>query len=419
MDTSNFKKKILAVCPALSHRNFRLFWTGQCISLVGTWMQIIGQSWLVLQLTNSPFKLGLVSAIQFLPMMLFSLFAGTLVDRFSKKKVLIFTQASLAVLAFILATLTYFKVVQYWHVLVLAAFMGIINTLDMPTRQSFFVELVGKADLMNAIGLNSSVFNLARIIGPAIAGFLIALVGIGMCFYLNAISFLAVIVGLNMIDTKACIVNSSVHKTFKNILSDIREGLAYIKSITLIFYPLLLLAIISTFVFNFNVIVPIFAKQNLGQNAAGYGFMMTCIGIGSFTGAMIITAKSKTGPGIKYLLGGAMGMSMFLAILGFENNYILACATLVILGFSSILFTTLVNSMIQLASDDHMRGRVMSVFSLVFGGVVPIGSLYAGKLTEIVGATNCMIVSGTIGIIGTTFVIYRLYRNHRNPVLNN
>ena len=419
MDTSIIQRKILSVCPALSHRNFRLFWTGQCISLIGTWMQNIGQAWLVLQLTNSPFKLGLVTAMQFLPVMLFALFAGTLVDRFPKKTVLIFTQASLAILATVLASLTYFKVVQYWHVLVLAALLGIVNTLDMPTRQSFFVELVGKEDLMNAIGLNSSVFNLARILGPAVAGFLIALVGIGVCFYLNALSFLAVIVGLKMMDIKAPIVKLSVNKSLKNILVDIREGLTYIKSITLIFYPLLLLAIISTFVFNFNVLVPIFAMQNLSQNVTGYGFMMTSIGIGSFIGALIITARSKTGPRFKYLLGGALGTSLFLAILGFETNYILACVTLLVLGFCSIMFTTLVNSTIQLTADDNMRGRVMSVFSLVFGGMTPIGSLYAGKLTEIAGAPGCMIISGTIGILGTLFILYRLYRRYQRPALNN
>ncbi|HEY5467218.1 MAG TPA: MFS transporter [Clostridia bacterium] len=408
MAIGDIKTRIYSVCPALSHRNFRLFWTGQCVSLIGTWMQNIGQSWLVLQLTNSSFKLGLVSAMQFLPMMLFALFAGTLVDKLPKRTVLIFTQSSLAVLATILASLTFFNLIQYWHLLVLAALLGIVNTLDMPTRQSFFIELVGKEDLMNAIGLNSSIFNLARIIGPAVAGFLIALVGIGPCFYLNALSFLAVIVGLRMMDIQAPMVKTTVNKTVKSVIVDIRAGLTYIKSKTLIFYPLLLLAVISTFVFNFNVLVPIFAKQNLGQNAAGYGFMMTSIGIGSLIGALLITARSRTGPKLKYLLGGALGMCVFLAILGFEKNYALACVTLLILGFCSILFTTLVNSTIQLTAADNMRGRVMSVFSLVFGGVTPIGSLYTGKLTEVVGAPGCMIISGTIGILGTLFVMFWL-----------
>ncbi len=405
MDISNIQRRILAVCPALSHRNFRLFWAGQCISLTGTWMQSIGQAWLVLQLTNSAFKLGLVTAMQFLPMMLFALFAGTLVDKYPKKKVLIFTQTSLAILATVLASLTYFNIVQYGHVLVLATLLGIVNTVDAPTRQSFFIELVGKEDLMNAIGLNSTVFNLARIIGPAVAGFLIALVGISVCFYLNALSFLAVILALKMMDNSEKL---PVIKSQKNPFADIREGLSYIKSTNLIFYPLLLLAIISTFVFNFNVMVPIFAKQSLNQNAAGYGFMMTSMGIGSFIGALVITARSKTGPRLKYLLGGAFGMSSFLVILGFEKNYMLACVTLFVLGFCSITFTALVNSIIQLTTVDHMRGRVMSVYALVFGGVTPIGSLYAGKLIEIAGAPGCMIISGIIGSLGTLFIVYML-----------
>ncbi len=408
MIIGNIQRKIFSVCPALSHRNFRLFWSGQCISLTGTWMQSVGQAWLVLQLTNSPFKLGLVTAMQFLPMMFFSLFAGTLVDRFPKKSVLIFTQATLAILATVLASLTYFNIVQYWHVLVLATLLGIVNTLDAPTRQSFFIELVGKEDLMNAIGLNSTVFNLARMIGPAVAGFLIALVGIAICFYLNALSFLAVIVALSVMDTREDSLQLSTNQSTQNIFADIKEGLTYIKSTTLILYPLLLLAIISTFVFNFNVTVPIFARETLGQNAAGYGLMMTSMGMGSFVGALTITARSKTGPRLKYLIGGALGMSLFLAILGLETNYLLACLTLLILGFCSITFTALVNSMIQLTTIDSMRGRVMSVYALVFGGVTPIGSLYAGKLIEIAGAPGCMIISGTIGIFGTLFVINRL-----------
>jgi MFS family permease len=405
LNTSLLQSKIYSACPALSHRNFRLFWTGQCISLTGTWMQSIGQAWLVLQLTDSSFKLGLVTAMQFLPMMVFSLFAGTLVDRFPKKTVLLATQTTLALLAAILATLTTFQLVQYWHVLILAFSLGIVNTLDAPTRQSFFIELVGKDDLMNAIGLNSTVFNLARIIGPAVAGFLIALVGTGICFYLNSLSFLAVIAALKMMDESAA---PPVKPSRPNALADIKEGLGHIKSIDLIFYPLLLLAVISTFVYNFNIMVPIFARQDLNQTAAGYGLLMTSMGIGSFAGALAITARSRSGPRLQYLLNGALGMSAFLVILGFLRNYLLACTALFILGFCSITFTALVNSTIQLATVDRMRGRVMSVYALVFGGVTPIGSLYAGKLTEVAGAPGCMIVSGTVGILGTLYVMSRL-----------
>lgn len=393
---------------ALKYRNFRLFFFGQCISLIGTWMQNIGQSWLVLQLTKSAVKLSLVATVQFLPMMLFSLFAGTLVDRFPKRKVLIFTQSGLAVLAVILASLTYFNVVQYWHVLVLALMLGIINTIDMPTRQSFFSELVEKKDLMNAIALNSSIFNLARILGPAVAGLLIGLVGIAVCFYLNALSFVAVITSLWLMNTPMHIAAREGRGSVKRIFADIREGLRYIGDRDVIKLPLLLLALISTFVMNFNVLVPVFAQQNMNQNATGYGFLMTCMGIGSFTGAITIAAMSRSGPRLAYLIGGALGMSLFQVVLGFEKSYELACATLFLIGFCSIIFTALVNSTIQLNSADNMRGRVMSVYSLVFGGVTPIGSLYAGNLTEYAGAPGCMMISGLIGIAGVVCIVFML-----------
>ncbi len=406
------KNIILSNFPALRHRNYRLFWFGQCISLIGTWMQNIGQSWLVLQLTHSALKLSIVTMVQFLPMMFFALFAGTLVDRFPKRKVLIFTQSSLGVLAAILASLTYFKVVQYWHLLVLALLLGVVNTLDMPTRQSFFVELVGKEDLMNAIALNSSIFNLARMLGPAVAGLLIGLVGIAVCFYINALSFLAVIAGLWMISIPTQIISNNSVDSFKHIIPDIFEGLRYIRGKEIILQPLLLLAVTSTFVMNFNVLIPVFAKQNLSQNATGYGFLMTCMGIGSFIGALTLAARSKAGPKLKYLVGGAIVMSTFLALLGLEKDYKLACITLFIIGFSSITFTALVNSTIQLNSADNMRGRVMSVYSLVFGGVTPIGSLFAGNTSEYVGAPSCMIISGIIGIVATLYIILMLCKGH-------
>lgn len=408
---------VLSNFSALRHRNFRLFWIGQCVSLIGTWMQNIGQAWLVLQLTQSAFKLSLVSAMQFLPMMIFALFAGTLIDKFPRRRILLITQTSLMVLAIILASLTYFQVVQYWHVLLLALLLGIVNTLDMPTRQSFFVEMVGREDLMNAIALNSSIFNLARIIGPAVAGFLISLVGIGMCFYLNALSFLAVLVGLWMIDTPARVVPREGVGSIREIFTDIGEGLRYIGKNAIILQPLLLLAMISTFVMNFNVLIPVFASQDMGQNAAGYGFLMTCMGIGSFVGALNLAAKSKEGPQISSLVGGAVGMSLLLILLGFQHNYMIACVTLLLIGFCSITFTALVNSTIQMNTADNMRGRVMSVFSLVFGGVIPIGSLYAGNVMEFSGAQGCMKISGVIGIVAASYTLFTLWGSHRKGAI--
>lgn len=402
---------ILSCFPALRHDNYRLFWFGQCISLVGTWMQNIGQAWLVLELTHSALKLSIVSAMQFLPMMLFSLYAGTLVDRFPKRKLLIITQASLALLAVILASLTYFEIVQYWHVLVLALLLGIVNTLDMPTRQSFFIELVGREDLMNAIALNSGIFNLARIVGPAVAGLLIGLVGIAICFYLNALSFLAVIASLWAMKIPGQVAVKESTGTPRHALHDIREGLSYINKNKIIKHPLLLLAFLSIFVMNFNVMIPVFAQQNLGQNATGYGFLMTSMGLGSFVGAMALAIRSKMGPSLTYLLGGAFGMSLFMGLMGLEKSYALACITLFMIGFCAIVFTASVNSTIQLSSVDNMRGRVMSVYALVFGGVIPIGSLFAGNTTEYLGAPACLLISGILGIAATSYTIFVLRKN--------
>lgn len=398
---------------ALQHRNFRLFWFGQCISLVGTWMQNIGQAWLVLQLTNSALQLSLVNMIQFLPMMLFSLYAGTLVDKFPKRKVLMMTQSVLLCLAAILGTLTFLGIVQYWHVMVLACLLGCVNTIDMPTRQSMIVELVGKEDLMNAIALNSSIVNLARIIGPAIAGILIGIVGIAMCFYINAISFVAVIIGLWMIKLP---VKETVKKisSKKNTYMDIKEGLMYIKSNRIIRQPLLLLALISAFVMNFNVLIPVYAQQSLGLSATGYGFLMTSMGLGSFIGALALAARSKAGPKLKYLLSGAFGMSFFFLLVGLSKNYVISCMTLFAVGFCSITFTALVNSTIQLNSADNMRGRVMSVFTLVFAGVTPIGSLYAGNVTQLTSAPTCMVISGIIGLLASSYTIYVMQKYRSN-----
>lgn len=401
----SLSKKLQDAFPALTHRNFRLFWIGQCISLIGTWMQNIGQAWLVLKLTNSAFKLGLVNALQFLPMMFLSLFVGTLVDRFPKRKVLLFTQSSLMILAAVLATLTYFGVIRYWHVLVLALLLGFVNTLDNPTRQSFIIELVGREDLMNAIALNSSIFNLARILGPAVAGVLIGVLGIAVCFYLNALSFIAVLTGLWLIDVPDRVYEKKEH----SVLRDLKEGLIYISSKPIIYLPLILLALISTFAMNFNVIIPVFAKHDLHKNAMGYGFLMTSMGIGSLIGALTLAARSRMGPKIKVLMGGALGMSVFQIVLSLEKNYWWAAFTLLLVGFCSIVFTASVNTTLQLNSEDHIRGRVMSVYALVFGGVTPVGSLYAGKLTEMWGASIGFAVSGLIGVLSALAVMYMYF----------
>ena len=412
MNNCAINRKMSYVFSALTHRNFRLFWGGQCVSLIGTWMQNIGQSWLVFEITHSAFKLGLVNAMQFLPMMLFSLFAGTFVDKFAKRKILLLTQTSLMILAGILAVLTGFKAIQYWHVLLLALLSGFVNTIDMPTRQAYFIELVGKEDLMNAIALNSTVFNLARVIGPAVAGVLIGLFGISTCFYVNAFSFIAVLIGIWMIDIPIPMKVLESKMNFMDILKDIKEGLVYISTKPIICLSLILMGVISTFVMNYNILIPIYAKENLAQGAMGFGLLMTFLGIGSLLGALILVAKSRGGPKIWILLSGAFGMSLFTIIMGMGKVYILACILLMIIGVCLIVFTASVNSIIQLNSEDNMRGRVMSVYALVLGGFTPIGSLFSGRIAESVGAQLCLIICGVIGLVVTIIISKLMFRNN-------
>ncbi len=414
MTTSNFNQMLTRSFPALRHRNFRIFWIGQCVSLIGTWMQNIGQSWLVLKLTGSPLMLSLITTMQFLPMMTLSLFFGTLVDKFPKRKVLIITQTIMMILAFILALITYLDIVQYWHIVLLALSLGIVNTLDMPTRQSYFSEMVPREDLMNAVALNSSIFNLARIIGPAMAGVMIALVGIPVCFFLNSLSFLAVITSLTLINTPILPIKKSTGPIIKTVLNDVKEGLRYISTRDTLRRPLMLLAFISVFVMNYNVLIPIFAEQTLGMNAAGYGYLMTSMGVGSFVGAMTLAMRSKSGPKFKYILAGGLGASFFLGILGTQRNLLIVPVILFLIGFSSITFTAVVNSTIQINSEVHMRGRVMSMYALLFGGLTPIGSLYAGFIMEYFGAPGCMIISGIIGTLASIFLINQRRNNNSN-----
>src|SRR2546425_3904536 len=271
-------KGLLRTFVALRHRNFRLFWFGQMISLTGTWMQTIGQAWLVLQLTQSAWLLGIVGALQFLPVMLLSLFGGVLADRLPKRTVLLFTQSFAMLQAAVLWTLVATGEVRLWHVLVLASLLGLTNSVDMPTRQAFVVEMVGREDLPNAIALNSSLFNMARIVGPGLGGLLIAWLGVAPLFLLNAISFIAVIIGLAMIDLKKLYAQVKHSATEKNVvklstMQSLREGLDYVVRTPSIFLIILVVGIISLFGINFNVVLPLFATDVLHVGSEGFGFI--------------------------------------------------------------------------------------------------------------------------------------------------
>jgi MFS family permease len=384
--------------------------------MTGTWMQNIAQPWLAYTLTKSPFLLSLVGALQFTPVLLFSLFAGVIVDKLPKKKILMFTQSASLLITLVLAILAWTGEIRYWQILITSAALGFVNTLDMPARQSFVIELVGKEDLMNAIALNSTVFNASRVIGPAIAGIVMAYAGVAVCFFANSISFGAVLVSLFFI--KPIIVGKgrlrSGERMFSNILPDIIKGLKYIRSQNVLLVSILILAVVGTFAPNFNVLVPVFATTILRQKEAGYGFLMSFMGAGSLIGALFIAMLSRSGPKkfIVYIVPLIVGA--LLIWVGYTNIYFLTAVALAITGFFFVAFTSTINSSMQLGTTNEYRGRVMSIYSLVFAGSTPIGNLFAGSITDKfnarIGFAAC---GGIILLLMIPIYIYLVRRRRR------
>ena len=399
VQSSHFARALIS----LKHRNFRLFWSGQLISLIGTWMQSTGQAWLVLQLTKSAWALGIVGALQFLPVMLFSLFGGVLADRFPKRTVVIFTQSFALLQAAVLWLLVATGTVQLWHIFVLATLLGITNSIDMPTRQSFVVEMVGHEDLPNAVALNSSVFNMARIIGPGLGGLIIAWLGIAPLFLLNAISFIPVIISLAMIDTKKLhtVIRSAAQQatvakvgTFRSI----REGLAYIRQKPSVFLIIVVVGIISLFGINFNVILPLFATTVLNAGPAGFGFISSAFGAGSLLSALWLAWTNKK-PDISFLLLASIVFCVLEMLFAISHWYQLSLVLIASVGFSQIAFTAIANTTLQTVTPDHLRGRIMSVYMLVFNGSIPIGNLFISGLVSLFSAPIALLACGGLSLI--------------------
>jgi MFS family permease len=396
---------ISTIFRSLRHRNFRLFFSGQLVSLIGTWMQNVGQAWLVLEMTHSSFKLGVVSALQFAPMLFLSLFAGPFVDYFPKQKIIIVTQMILMILAFTLAILDFTGVVQYWHVVILATLLGIVNAIDMPARQSFIIEMVGKEDLMNAIAMNSSIFNAARAVGPAIAGLLIGAAGTVLCFFVNGLSFLAVLWGLLLMRFESA--PASEPRTY-HVVDDIKEAMSYIKATPVVMVTILLVAVVSIFATNFTVLVPVFARQELHRDAAAFGFLLSSFGIGALIGAVSLAALSRHGPKPAILLGGGMGLSLTLIMIGLQKTYGITALLLALSGWCMVTFFGMANTTVQLNTENRLRGRVMSVYTFTFGGLTPFGSLFAGTVAHWIKAPLTFALGGLI--TGIVFLIVILKR---------
>lgn len=394
-------KGLLRAFVALRHRNYRLFWFGQMISLIGTWMQSIGQAWLVLTLTHSAWQLGLVGALQFLPVLLFSIFGGVFADRWPKRRVLLCTQSAAMAQAFILWGLIATGTIQLWHIYVLALMLGLTNCLDMPTRQAFVVELAGREDLPNAVALNSSLFNLARIVGPGIGGLIIAASSVTALFLLNGLSFIAVLVGLALINVHELHAQGMKHaqqaerqKTWQSL----REGIGYVRHTPSVLLVILVVGLISLFGINFNVVLPLFATDVLHSGATGFGFLSSAFGLGSLISALWL-AWGNQGPNIRRLLMGTLIFCVLLAIFAVSPIYPLSLVLIAAVGFAQIAFTALANTTLQTVAPDHLRGRVMSVYMLFFAGSVPLGNLLVGWLSSISGASIALLICAILSLI--------------------
>lgn len=378
---------------ALQYRNFRLFWFGQCISLTGTWMQRTAQTWLVYTLTNSPMLVGIVGVCQFMPMLLFSLFAGVLVDRFSKKQLLILTQLLFLFQAVLMTLLTYTRQIQYWHILLLSCLFGFTQTLDMPARQSFFIELVGQENLTNAISLNSTIVNLARIAGPALSGFVMVKFGPVYCFFINAVSFIPVIAGICLIRVEKPHSHRSVTA---HLFSGIMNGIQYIRQNDTLILNVLLTAAVCTFAMNVDVIIPVFAKEVLGLGADGYTALAAASGCGAFIAAVFMAYFSKFGLKKSLLIFSGIFTAIIQIFTLFAHQYLVSLIMVAIIGFFNLIFMNLANSIFQLNSTNEYRGRVMSVYAFLNMGSTPIGNFLAGLIMERFGGGAGFVFCGTV-----------------------
>lgn len=384
---------------ALAHRNFRLFWTGQLVSLVGTWMQTVAQGWLLLQLTNSPVALGVAAAFQFAPVLVLGLFGGVLADMLPKRPTLIATQLAEMALAFALGILVATGTVQVWHVYVLAILLGVVSAVDMPVRQSFVVEMVGRPYVGNAVALNSAVFNASRIVGPAIAGVVIGTVGIATCFLLNGASFGAVIVGLLMMRNAELVPSPrmELERTWRGVVMRLREGLSYVRNTPLILLAIAVLGAVSTFGMNFNVLIPVLARDVLHGDAATFGFLMAASGVGSLASAAMIAVGQRPTP--RLLLTGAAVFGIALIALGLSRSFLVSALLMVVLGWGVIAIAATTNTLIQLTVPDVLRGRVMSVYTTVFAGSTPLGGLFSGFVAASAGVQVALIAGGAISAL--------------------
>lgn len=404
----------LHILVSLKTRNFRLYFSGMCVSLIGTWMQQIAMSWLVYQLTGSVLLLATVTFMAQIPILLVTPFMSVLVDRFDRRRLLITTQTLSAVQALLLAWLTLSGEIQVWHIMVLSLFIGCVNALDNPTRQAFYPSLVPKENLSNAIALNSAVINGSRLIGPAIGGVLIGLFGEGLCFLINGISYIGVLIALFMMQLQVKERNIQSHR----ITEDLREGFSYVTGNIPIRALLLLMTGISFFGLPLTTFIPALVKDILSGGSEQLGLMLSCVGIGSFSAAIYLAArKSVLGLGKVVTLAGVL-LGIAIVAISFAQTVWLSALICIPIGFCIIANVASINTLLQTLSDEDKRGRVMGYLAMTFTGITPLGSMFLGFLESYIGLSHIILISGCACIISALiFEHYRpLVRKHARLV---
>lgn len=389
---------------SLRVRNYRLYFIGQVVSVSGSWMQRVAQSWLVLHLSGSGVALGLVSALQFLPMLVLGAWAGVLADRLDKRRLLVVTQALMGLLALALGTVTLTGQVRLWMVYLLALLLGLVTAVDNPARQSFVMEMVGRRQVTNAVSLNSAVFTGARVVGPAIAGLLITLVGTGWCFVVNAVSFGAVVLALVAMDPAQLQRPEGVARRRGQVM----EGLRFVWSRPDVRLPLAVLAVVGTLALNWTVLLPLLARNTFHGGAGTYGLLFAMLGIGSLAGALFTASRREPSAGL--LLGSLFAFGVLMLAAAAAPTLPLEIAALIPTGLAALTFQTTANSLIQLRSDPALRGRVMAMYSVVFIGTTPIGAPVVGWVAQAFGP-RAGVALGAVAILSAASVALWLARS--------
>jgi len=387
---------------ALRHRDYRLFWFGQMVSLVGTWVQDIAQNWLVYRLTGSAAMLGWVNFVGLVPAIPVTLWAGSLADRLNKRYIVLGAQLAMLAQATVLAVLTLTDVINVWHVMALAFVFGVARAIDMPSRQSFIIEMVGKEDLTNAIALNSTVFNAARVMGPAVAGLLVVAVGEGWAFGVNALSFVPVVVALVLIKAGAPATAPAGRPS-----EHIAEGIRYARTNAQVWVIISLVGVAALFIMPYSVLMPVYAREVLGGGADTYGFLMTCTGVGALVAALAVANLGPRSRRGLLLTAANLVLPALVASFAFVRTFWLAASLLAAVGFSFVVQNALANTLLQLTAPDHLRGRVMSIYFLVFMAAMRLGALQAGGVAHYTNVRIALLAGGVMALSWGAVVAWR------------